>query len=174
MESGRVPLPTARHTLPNVGSPRGQRPGVDPRAHAQIDSLLWRGELGDREIRIQLVRHVRRQNIRDISQVTTAPPHARQTHGNRLGQRPIPPRQVTRAVVAKASQGADPPIPAAVQPAVGADRASLETDPTLGHPQPILRDAWRGAGRCRAVLRTMAKAQLSAETIMRHYLRRYV
>ena len=37
-----------------------------------------------------------------------------------------------------------------------------------------IRDVWRGAGSCRAVLRTMAKAQLSAETIMRHYLRRYV
>ena len=169
-----MPFPTARHTLPNVDSPGGQRPGVDPRAHAQVDSLLWRSELGDREIRIPLMRHLRCQDIRDISQVTTAPPHARQTHGNRLGQRPIPPRQVTRAVAAKASQGADPPIPAAVQPAVGADRASLETRPTLGHPQPILRDAWRGAGRCRAVLRTMAKTQLSTEAIMRHYLRRYV
>ena len=73
MESGRMPLPTARHTLPDVDSPRDQGSGVDPRAHAQIDRLLWRGELGDGEILIQLVRNVRRQDIRDVSQVIAAP-----------------------------------------------------------------------------------------------------
>ena len=169
-----MPLPTARHTLPYVDSSRGQRPGVEPRAHAQVDSLLWRGELGDGEIRIQFVRNVRCQNIRDVSHVVAAPTHTRQTHGDRFGQRPIPPCQATRTVAAKASQGADPFIPAAVQPAVGAYRASLETHAPLGHPQPILRDAWRGAGSCAEMLRTMAKTQHGSETFMRHYLRRYV
>lgn len=169
-----MPLPTARHTLPYVDSPRDQGSGVDPRAHAQIDRLLWRGELGDGEVCIQLVRNVRRQDIRDVSQVVVAPTHTRQTHGDRPGQRSIPPRQVTRTVAAKASQSVDPSIPAAVQPAVGADRASLETNPTPGHPQPILRNTWRGTHGCAEMLRTMAKTQHGSETFMRHYLRRYV
>lgn len=169
-----MPLPTARHTLPYVDSSGGQRPGVDPRAHAQVDSLLWRGELGDGEIHIQFVRNVRCQNIRDVSHVVAAPKHTRQTHGDRFGQRPIPPRQATCTVAAKASQGAEPVIPATVQPAVGAYRASLETHAPLDHPQPIFRDAWRGDGSCAEMLRTMAKIQHGSQTFMRHYLRRYV
>lgn len=159
MESGRMPLPAARHALPHVGSARGQRPRINPCPHTQIDSLLRRGELGNREIRIQPMRHVRCQNIRIISQSAAAPTHARQAHGDRLGQRPVPPRQVTRAIPAKASQGTDPLISAAVQPAVSADRTRLETHPTPGHPQQVFRNAWRCTCGCAAMLHTMAKTQ---------------
>jgi len=79
-----MPLPTARHTLPNVDSAGGQGPGVDPCPHTQVDCLLWRGELGDREIRIQSVRHVRRQDIRNIFDVVAASTCPRQTHGDRV------------------------------------------------------------------------------------------
>lgn len=169
-----MPLPTARHTLPNVGYTRGQRPGADPCAHAQVDCLLWRGESGDRKIRIQPVRYVRCKNIRGVFVVVVASTHPRQTHGDRLGQRPIPPCQATRATATQIPQSADALVPTAIQPAVGADRTSLETHPTFGHTQPIRRDAWRGA-RCRAaVLSSVDEAQLGVEAVMRHYLRRYV
>ena len=169
-----MPLPTARHTLPNVDSAGGQRPGADPCTHAQVDCLLWRGELGDWKIRIQPVRHVRRQNIRNVFDVAATSTCPRQTHGDRLGQRPIPPCQATRAAAAQILQSADAPIPAAVQPAVGANRTSLETHPTFGHPQPVLRDSWRGARRRAEMLRSLANAKLGIEATMRHYLRRYV
>ena len=65
-------------------------------------------------------------------------------------------------------------VPAAIQPAIGANRTSLETHPKIGHTQPVLRDSWRGT-RCRtAMLLQVAKAQLCIEATMRHYLRRYV
>lgn len=174
MELGRMPLPTTRHTLPNVDCARGQRPGADPCAHAQVGCLLRRGEPGDREIRIPLVRHVRCQDIRGVFDVAAAPPCKGKTHGHCLGQRPVPPCQATRAVAAKISQGADASVPAAIQPAVGANRTSLETHPTPGHPQPVLRDACRGTRRRAAMLRSVDKAELGVEAVMRHYLRRYV
>ena len=96
-----MPLPATRHTLPNVDSPRDQRPGVDPCAHAQVDCLLWRGELGDGEVCIQLVRNVRRQDIRGVLDVAAAPTYPGKTHGHCLGQRQIPPCQTARAAVAK-------------------------------------------------------------------------
>lgn len=163
-----MPLPTARHTLPNVDSAGGQRPGADPCTHTQVDCLLWRGELGDREIRIQLVRHVRCQNIRNVFDVVAAPTCPRKTHGDLLGQRQVPPCQATRTAAAQIPQSADAPIPAAIQPAIGANRTSLETHPTLGHPQPVLRDTWRGARSRAAMLRSVAKAQLGIKATMRH------
>ena len=169
-----MPLPATRHTLPNVDSPRDQRPGVDPCAHAQVDCLLWRGELGDGEVCIQLVRNVRRQDIRGVLDVAAAPTYPGKTHGHCLGQRQIPPCQTARAAVAKISQSSDAPIPAAIQPAIGANRTSLETHPALGHPQPVLRDTWRGARSRAAMLRSVDKAELGIEAAMRHYLRRYV
>ncbi len=169
-----MPLPAARHTLPNVDCARGQRPGVDPCTHPQVDCLLWRSEPGDREIRIQPVRHVRRQNIRNVLDAVAAPTDPRKTHGDRLGQRPVPPCQATRANAAQISKSADTAIPAAIQPAVGTNRTSLETHPTLGHPQPVLRDTCRGTRRCPAMLHSVDKVQLGIEETMRHYLRRYV
>lgn len=80
-----MPLPAARHTLPYVDSSRGQRPGAEPRAYAQINRLLWRGELRDGEIFVQLVQHIRCSNIRDIPQVVAAPSYAQQTYGGRPG-----------------------------------------------------------------------------------------
>lgn len=169
-----MPLPTARHTLPNVDSTGGQRPGIDPRTHAQVDCLLWGGEFGNGKACIQFVRNVRCQNIRDVSEVVAAPTCTRKTHGHRLGQRPVPPCQVTRTAAAQTSQSADAPVPAAIQSAVGANRTSLETHPTLGYPQPVLRDAWRGTRSRAAMLRSVAKTEPRSEEVMRHYLRRYV
>jgi hypothetical protein len=174
MEPGRMPLPTTRHTLPNVDSSRSQRPGADPCAHAQVDCLLWRGELGDREIRIQLVRHVRRKDVREVLDGAAAPTYSGKAHGHRPGQRPIPPCQTARAIAAQISQSIDAPVPAAVQPTVSTYRASLETHPSPGNPQPVLRDTCRGARRRAGMLRSMDKAELGIETTMRHYLRRYV
>jgi len=169
-----MPLPTTWHTLSDVDCAGGQRPGADPCANAQVDCLLWGGEPGDGEIRIQLMRHVRCQDIRGFLDVATAPAYQGKTHGHCLGQRPIPPCQATRAVAAQISQGADTPVPAAIQSAVGANRTSLETHPTLGHPQPVLRDAYRGTRRRAAMLRSVDKTEHDIEAVMRHYLRRYV
>lgn len=169
-----MPLPAARYALPHVGSPRGQRSGADPRAHAQVDGLFWCCEFGERKICMQPVRDVRCQNVRDISQVSVTPTHAWQAHGDRPGQRPIPPRQAARALVAAVTQGADPLVFAAVQPAVGANRTRLEAHTMPGYPQPILRHPGQRAHSHEKVLLGVAKIKHSLETFMRHYLSRYV
>jgi hypothetical protein len=169
-----MPLPTTRHTLPNVDCAGDQRPGADPCPDTKVDCLLWRREFADREIRIRLVRYVRRQNIRSVFDVVAASTQPRQTHGDRVGQRPIPPCQATRAAAAQIPQSADAPIPAAIQPAVGANRTSLETHSAIGHPQPALRDTWRCARRRTEMLQSVDETQLGAEETMRRYLRRYV
>ena len=169
-----MPFPTTRHTLPNVDCAGDQGPGADPCPHTKVDCLLWRREFGDRKICVRLVRYVRRQNVRSVFDVVAAPTHPRQTHGDRLGQRPIPPCQATRAVAAQIPQSADAPILATIQPAVSTDRTSLETHPAIGHPQPALRDTWRCARRRAEMFQSVAEIQLSAEETMRHYLRRYV
>ena len=50
-----MPLPTARHTVPNVGSTRGQGSGADACPHPQIGRLLWRGQPEHRQIRARPV-----------------------------------------------------------------------------------------------------------------------
>ena len=169
-----MPLPTTRHTLPNVDCAGDQRPGADPCSHTPVDCLLWRREFGDREIRVRLVRYVRCQNIRSVFDVVAASTHPRQAHGDRVRQRPIPPCQATRTAAAQIPQSADAPIPAAIQSAVGADRTSLETHPAIGHPQPALRNTWRSARRRADMFQSVAETQLCTEETMRHYLRRYV
>ncbi len=100
--------------------------------------------------------------------------HARQTHDDRTGQRPVPPRQASGSVTEQVCPRAHAFIPAAVQPAMGTDRARPETHAPPGYPQPILRNARRRAGLCAAMLREMAKTERDAETVMRLYFSRYV
>jgi hypothetical protein len=152
-----MPLPATRQPLPHVDRPKGQGPGVDARAHAQVDRVLWRGEPGHRKVRIQPMQHVRYTNLRDVSEIVTAPTHARQTHDDRTRQRPVPPREASGTVTEKVHPSAHAFIPAAVQPAIRTDRARLETHAAFGYPQPMLRNARRRAGLSAAMLREIAK-----------------
>lgn len=169
-----MPFPTTRYTLPNVDCARGERPGAEARTHSQIDSLLWRCELGHRQVRIQPVRNLRCQDVRNVSQAFTSPTNTWQAHGDRPGQRQIPPRQAACAATAHVSQSTHAAVPASIQPTTRPHRARLETHATFGNPQPVFRHPERRPRGGRAVLHAMVKTKCNIETIMRHYLRRYV
>ena len=169
-----MPFPTTRHTMPDVGAPRGQRPGAVPCAHTQIGGLLRSGELEDWQIHPLDVREIRRPHIRSLLEETVAAPLARQAHGHRARQCPIPPCHIVGVPVTQIPQGIDPPVLAAIQPATGSRRAGLETGAASGYAQPLLRHLGRIALCSRVMFRLVEKTECSTVQIMRHYLRRYV
>ena len=169
-----MPLPTAWHAMSDVGATQGQGSGADACAHPQIGGLLWRGQSAHRQIHTRHVREVRRGHIRELPEEAPAASLARQAHGDRAGQRQIPPRHSACALAATVSKGAQPAFSAAMQSAVGTHRARLEAGSPHGHAQPFLRHVGRTTHRSRAMLRSLATLQSIAAQTMRHYLRRYV
>ena len=87
-----MPLPTARHAMPDVGAAGDQGSGVDACPHPQISGLFRGGQSEHRQIHPRHVREVRRGHVREFSEETPAASLARQAHGCRSGQRQIPPR----------------------------------------------------------------------------------
>jgi len=162
MEPGRVPLPTAWHTVPDVGAARAQGSGADACANPQIGSVLWCGQSEYRQIHTRHVREVRCAHVREFSEATPAPSLARQAHGCRAGQRQVPPRNTAKALACEISLRAQPAISATVQSAARSYRASLEAGPAHGNAQPILRHLGRIARNSRAMLRPLATIQFSA------------
>jgi hypothetical protein len=79
----------------------------------------------------------------------------------------------SRRLCTYTSQDEDALFQAAMQPAVGTNQASLEIRPAPVRAQPVLRGIWRGGRRCEANFRSVDKAELSIEAIMRRYLSRY-
>jgi hypothetical protein len=169
-----MPLPTARHAMPDLGAARGQGSGADACAHPQIGGLLWRGQSEHRQVRACHVREVRRGHIRELPEEAPATSLARKAYGSRAGQRQIPPCHSACALASAVPKRAQSAVSAAIQPAVGTHRARLEARSPHGHAQPFLRHAGRIARRGRKVFRPLAISQFSAVEIMRHYLRRYV
>ena len=169
-----MPFPATRHTVPDVGAARGQRPGADPCAHAQVGGLLRGGEFEDWQIRPLNVREIRRPHVRNLPEKAVAAPLTRQAHGHRARQCPIPPCHIIGAPVTQTPEGIDPAVLAAIQPATGPHRAGLETGTAAGHTQQVLCHIGRIALRSRNVFRMVEKTERSAVQIMRHYLRRYV
>jgi hypothetical protein len=169
-----MPLPTARHTMPDVGAARGQGSGADACAHPQIGSVLWRGQSEYGQIHTHHVREVRCSHLRDLSEEASAASLARQAHGDRAGQRQVPPRRTSQAIAAEISIRAQLAVSAAVQPAVGTHRAGLEAGSSNGYAQLLLRNPGRRALSSRAMLRPLATTQFGAAQTMRHYLSRYV
>jgi len=169
-----MPFPATRHTVPDVGAARGQRPGADPCAHAQVGGLLRGGQFEDWQIRPLDVREIRRSYIRNLPEETVAAPLARQAHGHRARQCPIPPCHIAGAPVAQIPQSVGPAVLAAIQPATGSYRAGLEIGAASGYTQQVLRHLGRIALRSRIMFRLVEKTECGAVQIMRHYLRRYV
>lgn len=157
-----MPFPATRHTVPNVGATGGQRPGAVPCAHAQVGGLLRGGELEDGQIRLLDVREIRRTNIRNLPEETVAAPLARQAHGHRARQCPIPPCHIVGAPVTQIPQGVDPAVLAAIQPATGSHRTGLEAGAAVGYTQPILCHLGRIALRSRIMFRLLEKTECSA------------
>ncbi len=154
-----MPLPATWHPLPDVGATRGQGPRAAAYAHQKVGGVLWCRQSGQRQIRALHVREVRCSDVRDLSEKAAAPSLARQTHGGRTGQRQIPPCHPIGAFAQEVPQGTGIALLAAIQPAVGSDRASLEVGTPHGHTQPILCHSWRGAHRDRPLLRSLAKTK---------------
>lgn len=121
-----MPLPAARHPVSDVGAARGQGPRVAPRPHPKVGGLFRRGQLEQRQVRSLHVREVRRADLRGFPEETAAASLKRQTHGGRAGQRQVPPCRASGAPPQEIPEGADLALLAAIQSAVGADRASLE------------------------------------------------
>lgn len=169
-----MPFPATRHTVPDVGSAGGQRPGAFPCAHAQVGGLLRCGEFEDWQIRPLDVREIRRPHIRNLPKETVAAPLARQAHGHRARQCPIPPCHIVGTLVMQIPQDVDPAVLAAIQPATGSRRAGLETGAASGYTQPVLRHIGRFAMCSRVMFRLVEKTECGTVQIMRHYLRRYV
>ena len=162
MEPGRMPFPTTRHTVPDVGAPGGQRPGAIPCAHAQVGGLLRGGEFEDWQIRPLNVREIRRPHVRNLPEKAVAAPLTRQAHGHRARQCPIPPCHIIGAPVTQIPEGIDPAVLAAIQPATGSHRASLEAGAATGYTQSVLRHSGRIAPRSRIMFRLLAKTECGA------------
>ena len=156
-----MPFPATRHTVPDVGAARGQRPGAIPCPHPQIGGMLRGGKLEDWQIRPLNVREIRRPHIRNVLEETVAAPLARQAHGHRTRQCTIPPCDIVGAAVTQIPQGADPAIFAAIQPATGSHRAGLETGAAAGYTQQVLRHLGGIALRSRIMFRLLAKTECS-------------
>jgi hypothetical protein len=154
-----MPFPATRHTVPNVGSSGGQRPGANSCTYAQVRGLLWGGQLEDRQIRSLDVRKIRRRHVRVFPEETAATPLAWETHGCGAGQRPIPPRNIVGTPAAQIPQGVNPAVPAAIQPATGSCRADLEAGAAARHTQPVLRHLGRIAPRSRIMFRLVEKTE---------------
>lgn len=169
-----MPLPTARHPMPDVGAAGDQGSGADARTHPQISRLLRRRQSEYRQIHTGHVREVRRGDIRDLFEEASAASLARQAHGHRARQRQVPPRQTSQALAAQIPRRAHFAVSATVQPAVGTHREGLEVGPPHGYAQPLLRHVERTAHGGRKMFRPLATIQSGSASIMRHYLRRYV
>ena len=169
-----MPLPTTRYPHPHVGAAGNKGPRRSPCANPQIGCLLWCGQSANRETCLLLFAKLRRANLRGILEEASARSFARQAHGGRARQRPIPPREIAGAAAVQIPSGLDAALPAAVFAATGARRASLEINAATRHPQPVLRHTRRNPCRRRKVSPKVDEAQSYITQTMRHYLRRYV
>lgn len=89
---------------------------------------------------LPLVRQVRRAHVRSFPEEVAAALFAGQAHGDRAGQREIPPCRVAGAFATAIPQSSEFAVPAAIQSATGPDRAGLEAGTALGDAQPLLRN----------------------------------
>lgn len=157
-----MPLPTARHAVPDVGSARGQGPGADACPHSQISCVLWRSQPEHRQIRACPVREVRRAHLREFPEALATASVAQQTYGRCTRQRQIPPRHTTGAVAPEISQDPHVALSAAIQSPTGTHRARLEVGSPHGDPQSLLRNLARTPCSGRTMLRPLANIEFSA------------
>src|SRR5487761_2491162 len=103
MESGRMPLPAARHTYFYVGATRNHRSRAATCADPQIGGVLRRRALPPRQVGDGVESAVRCRHFRSILAATCTPPQSRQTHGDPAGQCAVPPCEVAQGIPAQES-----------------------------------------------------------------------
>ena len=167
-------FPATRFSLPHVGAARNQGPDSAACADSQIDILLWGGQPGYRTVHTNDVPHLQRGDLQDFPAASFASADARTPHDRRARQCPISPRKTPRRLPAAPRSIATPAVPAALQPATGSNRASVEAGSAPGHSQSLLRHVARSARSRQRLLRSLAPAQQSAASTMLHYLRHCV
>ena len=167
-------LPATRFSLPHVGAARNQGPDPAACADPQIDILLWGCQPGYRTVRANDVPSLHRSDLQDFPAAPAAPADARTPHDRRTRQCSISSRKAPGRLPAAPCSTAAPAVPAAIQPATGADRESVEAGSAPGYSQSLLRHVARSAASRQRLLRSLAPAQQSAASTMLHYLRRCV
>jgi|SRR5271156_706951 len=167
-------LPATWFALPNVGTAGDQGPNSAPCADPQVRGLLRRRQFEKRPIHTHDVPDLQRRDIREFPQALAAPAHPGAAHAPRARQRPLSSRQTPGSLPASSCPRSAAAVLAALQPAIGPDRASLEADPAPRDAQPLLRNAPRSAQGGQRVLRPVAPTERRIETIMLHYLSRCV
>lgn len=163
-----MPLPAARFTHPHVGAAGDQGSRVTARTDAQVRRLFRCGEPEYGEIHPADVRGVQCGHLRGIPQEIAATSLARHVHGDRPGQRSVPPCHSARPALAQIPPRSVATIPPAIQPAAGSDRACVEIGPAFGDAQSILCNTRRIAHCHPGVFRSVEKPQFRPAKIMRH------
>jgi hypothetical protein len=167
-------LPATRLALPHVGSARNQRPDSAACSDPQVGGLLWSRQPGYRAVRTNDVPYLQRRHVPDFPQALASPANARTPHDRRARQRSLSSRKTPGRLPSSQCSTVASAVPAALQPATGSDRASVEADSTPCHSQSLLRHARRSAESRKCLLRSLAQAQQGAASAMLHYLRRCV
>src|SRR5277367_266305 len=167
-------LPATRLALPHVGTARNQGPHLATCADPQVGGLLWRRQLAQWSVRSHDVRDFQRRHVPELSPASAAPADSGTAHDAGTGQRSLSSRNPLGAIFAPPRSTSTAGVSAAIQPAIGPDRASLEADAAPRNAQPVLRNASRSAQSGQRLLRPLAPTKQSAASIMLHYLRRRV
>jgi hypothetical protein len=167
-------LPTTRFALPHVDTTGNQGSDLAACADSQVRRLLWRRQLGYWSVRSHDVRNFQRRHLPELSQAPAAPTDTRTAYDAGTGQRSLSSRHPLGAIFAQPRSKSTVVVSAAIQPATGPDRTSLEADPAPRDAQPVLRNASRSAQSRQRLLRWLAPAKQSAASTMLHYLRRHV
>ena len=90
--SGRpASLDARKWTAPDVGVSRDQGPGAAPCAYTHVGSLCRFRQFDYRQVRSLLMRGARCAHVQSVSEEAAPASLARQAHGDRAGQREIPP-----------------------------------------------------------------------------------
>jgi hypothetical protein len=167
-------LPTTRFALPHMGGAGDQRPDPAACADSKVGGLLWGRQFGHWTVRTNDVPHLQRRHLPEFSQTVAAPANAWTPHDPRARQRSLPSRKTAVPLPSSPCSTVAPAVPATLQPATGANRASVEADSAPGDSQSLLRNARRSAKSRQRLLRSLAQAQQGAASTMLHYLRRCV
>jgi hypothetical protein len=167
-------LPATRLALSHVGAARNQGPHLAACVNPQVRRLLWRRQLGYWSVRSHDVRDFQRRHLPELSPASAAPAHSGTARDAGTGQRSLSSRDPLGAILAPPRSTSAAGVSAAIQPATGTDRTSLEADPAPRDAQPVLRNASRSAHCRQRLLRPLAQTKQGAASIMLHYLRRCV
>ncbi len=167
-------LPATRLPLSHVGTSRSQGPDPAACADPKVGGLLWGRQFGHRTVCTNDVPHLQRRHLQDFPQAVASPANARTPLDRRARQRSVSSRKTPGRLPSSPCSTIAPAVPAALQPAIGSDRAGVEADSAPCYSQSLLRHTGRSAEGRQRLLRSLAYAQQGPASVMLHYLRRCV